>query len=227
MGKRKRRGCLLLVLLAVLVAGAAYLARAPLLRRAASFLVVSEEPAPADLAVVHAGDRNRLAWAVELYNRKLARRLLVFVDPRVEGGFYGLTGEEAMRLARQAAEERGVAPEDIVFVRSVTSTWEEGIQTLRYLEQHPEVESVLLVSNPFHMRRVRAVHRDLHREGGPRLLCVPVPWDRTQLSLDRWWTRERELVWVQSEYVKLLFYHVRHFHRDAPVGGEPAAEEGG
>jgi uncharacterized SAM-binding protein YcdF (DUF218 family) len=107
-------------------------------------------------------------------------------------------------------------------VRAVTSTWEEGIQAVRYLGEHPEVESVLLVSHPFHMRRVRAVYRELLPEGGPRMVCVPVPWEEAGLSLDRWWTREREVMWVQSEYGKLLFYHARHFHRGRPSGGAGA-----
>jgi len=228
--RRGCRSCLGLILLVLLAGGAAYLARRPLLRAVASFLVVSEDPVHSDLIIVHAGDRRRLAWGVDLYRRKLAPRLLVFVDPNMEAGFFGLGAEEALGLARESAERQGVAPDAIVFVRGVTSTWDEGIQAARYFREHEDVRMALVVSSPFHMRRIAAVYSHLLPEGTPRTVYVPMPWEWTGLSLDNWWTREQEVVWVQSEYTKLLFYYLHRFRQgvrevEAPPPETPAAPE--
>jgi uncharacterized SAM-binding protein YcdF (DUF218 family) len=101
----------------------------------------------------------------------------------------------------------------VVVVRSVYSTWDEGRHAAGFLDAHPEVERILVVSSPFHMRRVRSVwdHALRGKPDPPQRVFVPVPWGRTGLSLDRWWTREEELIWVQNEYVKLILYHLRYF----------------
>jgi uncharacterized SAM-binding protein YcdF (DUF218 family) len=214
-GRRRRllRGCLVLLALAALLAAGAFLSWKWLLAGAASWLVVSEEPVAADLVVVHAGDPERVAWGAELVSRGLAPRLLLFLDPRYQRGFFGLSPEEALERTRQALEGLGVPRDRVVIVRSVYSTWDEGRHAVGFLGAHPEVERILVVSSPFHMRRVRSVwaHALEARPDPPDLVFVPVPWDRTGLSLDCWWTREEELIWVQNEYVKLVLYHLRYF----------------
>jgi uncharacterized SAM-binding protein YcdF (DUF218 family) len=212
--KTFRCGCVLLfVLLAIVIGALGYFFRAPILRKTASILVVRDEPVHADLIVVHAGERTRLEWAAELYRQGHASRILVFIGPEQESGFFGLTGEEALRLAREAAEKAGVKSSDIVFVRGVSSTWDEGKEAVEYFGKHPEVRAVLVVSNPFHMRRIRSVYRQLlqDRDQPPLIFYVPVPWEQSGLSLKDWWDREREVVWVGSEYVKLIFYYLTHF----------------
>lgn len=199
---------------ALVVAAALVLAlHRPILHAVALHLVCAEEPRDADLVVVHAGEPDRVAWGAKLVREGHAPHLLVFLDPRYERGFFGLSPEESEQTARRAILEEGVPAEGLTLVRSVYSTWDEGRQARDWIEAHPGVERVLVVSNPFHMRRVRAVWRNVLEdvEDPPEVICVPVPWERTGLSVDDWWTREDELLWVFTEYVKLILYHLRYF----------------
>jgi len=210
---RRRRGCLLvLAVLCLLAVVVAFTWRWALLE-AAEFLVVSEEPVPADLVVVHAGGPGRVDWGAGLVERGLAPRMLLFLDPLYERGFFGLTPAETVQRTMEALEGRGLGRDRVTLVRSVYSTWDEGRYAAEYLHAHREVRRVLVVSSPFHMRRVRAVWR--HALEGmadpPETVFVPVPWERTGLRVEGWWTREQELIWVQNEYVKLILYHLRYF----------------
>lgn len=210
----RRRGCLLVLLLAIL-AGllAAALGCRPLLHAAARYLVVEQPPRPADIVVVHAGEPGRVEWGLELVQKGHADHILVFLDPRYAGGFFGLTADQAAELTRTALVEGGLRQEQITLIRSVYSTWDEGNEAMRYLAAHREMRRVLIVSSPFHMRRVRAVWMELQK-GAPQpleLTFVPVPWDRANVHVEDWWTREEELIWVQSEYIKLILYRLKHF----------------
>ena len=64
--------------------------------------------------------------------------------------------------------------------------------------------SAIVVSSPFHMRRVKMIFDKAYKGSGISVYYSFVK--ESKLKIDKWWTREHELINVVNEYIKLVFY---------------------
>lgn len=201
---RWRRWRWLLLAGAVLGLGVVWWGTAPALQAVGGFLILDEAAARADCIIVHAGGTSRLATGVRLFREGWADQLLVFFDDPYDQGIYGLRGVDAIALTVEYLHEQGVPPEALTTQSGVRSSYDEVIQARAYLTERG-FQSALVVTNPYHTRRLRYAYRSI---AGVRqdLRFTPVPSAEALIEPKRWWTRERDLVWVHSEYLKLLLY---------------------
>ena len=74
--------------------------------------------------------------------------------------------------------------------------------------QRKGFHSAIVVSSPYHMRRVKMIFSKIYRDSGIELQYSPVrdSW----FNVEKWWTRERELVTINNEYIKLIFYLLKY-----------------
>jgi uncharacterized SAM-binding protein YcdF (DUF218 family) len=156
------------------------------------YLVQSENPAPADLIVVPAGDYfgNRILTAAELVRRGLAPRALV-------SGPSGVYGQFECDLAIAFAARHGY-PESYFLPfpnesRSTASEAEAVISQLRKLHAH----RIEIVTSNYHTRRARSVYRSLAQDLEIRVVAAPDQY----FSPDGWWkSREgRKIFLVEWE----------------------------
>jgi uncharacterized SAM-binding protein YcdF (DUF218 family)/glycosyltransferase involved in cell wall biosynthesis len=158
--------------------GYAALFYTPLVWWAAAPLKVADAPAPADAAVVFAGGvgesgrpeqgyEERVQYAVALYREGLVRRL-VFSS----GYTYAVREAEVMRALAVAL---GMPAEAIVLEMRARNTYENVVETSRLLRERGW-GSALVVSSPYHMRRVSLVYRRAAPDVTVRL--TPVPFSR-------------------------------------------------
>jgi len=76
------------------------------------------------------------------------------------------------------------------------------------LEDNPSIQSVTIVSSPYHMRRAQWAFQKVLGER-VRLQFAPVPFEMSSLE-QRWWTDTKSRKMVVKEYLKILFYFVKH-----------------
>lgn len=80
-------------------------------------------------------------------------------------------------------------------------------------------DSAIIVSSPYHMRRVKLLTKLVFPENEYTILCVP---DRYENVHDPWWTNRKDVTWIIMEYTKItwfliyqrfseLFTAIRHF----------------
>jgi uncharacterized SAM-binding protein YcdF (DUF218 family) len=72
--------------------------------------------------------------------------------------------------------------------------------------------NVLLVSGPYHMRRIKVASVRMLNRKGLHVFYAPVPLDRYppgSRSFDRWWTQPDLAPLVRLEFVKVLYYLAR------------------
>ena len=100
----------------------------------------------------------RLDHAVELYRRKLAPVIVV-----TGGGRPGDRVTEATASADYLLRQ-GVPDEDVLREVSGTSSWQSLAAAAHFLEER-SIDDVLLVSDPFHSLRIRAMASELGLEG--------------------------------------------------------------
>ena len=119
------------------------------------------------------------------------------VDVFAEGSWAALGSKYAIR--------KGIPQEDIILFDWTESTYDD-VQAVRELFEQRGYSSAIFVSDSFHLRRVGWISGKVLP--GYRLMLSPAT--SPALAIEKWWTRERELLFVTQEYMKLALYLARY-----------------
>jgi uncharacterized SAM-binding protein YcdF (DUF218 family) len=160
------------------------------------------QPAPADVIVVLAGDRERIVHGIDLYKQGLADEIWYTGD--VTFTIAPIPNES--QTARQYAIEQGVPATAITLLPS-TSTWEDALAIRAHMDERG-VDNILLVTSWYHSRRALCImrrHLDL-ATGTHQMSWYAVPTDSYHYNPDNWWQHEFGLVNVQNEFIKFGHY---------------------
>jgi uncharacterized SAM-binding protein YcdF (DUF218 family) len=178
--------------------------RENLLLAVSKFLIIESKLHPADVIHVIAGDDYRTDYAIGLYQQGYAEYIFFTGgDCKQHGYKHGEHGE-------QVALARGIPQEAIAYDDSfVTSTYSETVRLKVWMEHSSvPIQSVIVVSDPFHMRRSQWTYRRvLGRK--VEILMAPVPFERTPYR-PRWWEDPRSKQYVKDEYLKFFYYIARY-----------------
>jgi len=194
----------IIVITVVLIGVVAFLLKEQVLLAVGDFLVIQDELKPADVIHVIAGDDYRTEYAIQLYKQGYAKYIFF------TGGWCKIHGWKHGEHGQQLALSQGVAPEAIAFDdSSVTSTYSETVRLKAWMEKSPiPIRSVIVVSDPFHMRRARWTNRQVLGKGFD-LIMAPVPFDQIPYKR-QWWTDEASQRYVKEEYTKTVYYFLRY-----------------
>ena len=206
--RRRFRGVRRVVLIALVVLVVlALVAWRPVLTGLGRFLIVDESPVPSDVVVVSGGDVDRILYGVELVQGGTAPRLLVLVSPADCPGFWGIRCDQF--IVRRLLE-MGLRKEQLIIEGRPHSTHTDAVYSRQDMEREG-LASAVVISDPFHMRRISWAWRRVFAGADVRLTFTSIPFERTDMRLEGWWTREDELVFVFQEYVKLGLYWVKGY----------------
>jgi uncharacterized SAM-binding protein YcdF (DUF218 family) len=181
-----------------------FLFRDPGLMLIGDFLFVQDTLRPADVIHVIAGEDYRTDYAIQLYRQGFGRTLFF------TGGWCEIHLYRHGEHANERAQDQGVPLEAVAFDDSpVVSTYMEAERLKAWIAQSPEpVRSVIVVSDPFHMRRARWTYRKVL---GDRIevQMAPVPFELTPYRR-MWWKDWQSRQNVREEYTKLVYYLFRY-----------------
>ena len=160
----------------------------------------AQEPVSSDLVVSVGGDwGERSAKAAVLYRQGYARQVL-------------LTGAEAISLRPgapypasrlQVLADRGVPRDAVLLHTRPTSSIEEARYTLALMRQRGW-RSVLVVSDPPHMRRLALLWAREFEDSGMQLRVVAA--DMAGWHPQAWWKNPWSAEFVRTEYMKLAYH---------------------
>ncbi len=190
--------------------------RRAVLEQVYDWLARADPVGPGDLVFALAGRPSRKLFALSLFFRKLAPVLLLSVGRFEIRRFAQLPWPVPLDLLAIAAPVP--PPQRLYFVgfeagKSTVERVERGkfgtlseIRGLaRWLQQRPEIDSLLIVTSATHLRRVRMCCRAIL----PSQLAtrfVAVPEETPFLNRDNWWRNRRSRTMVLAEFPKLLLY---------------------
>ena len=149
--------------------------------------------------------------------RGLSNRLCHSVDKKGYGKTLFFTGGWCKKHqykhgehAEQRSLVQGVPQNEIAFNKStVTSTFMEAELLKEWIEQQPyPVRSIIVVSDPFHMRRARWTYRKVFGNQ-VQIEMAPVPFDLTPYQR-AWWKDRGSRRYVWDEYQKYVYYLFRY-----------------
>lgn len=195
--------------LALLVVVGLGLVREPILYGLGQVLRAGDAPQPADAIYVLAGGAyDRGCYGAKLLGRGLAPRLICtgeLIHPITQT--LGRPMAEAA-LTQRRAHACGAPASATQTLPRGTSTYAECRAILRHARRQ-DWETIIIVSHRLHTRRIRyVVHDLLPRRGAVRVQLAGAP--HSGFDADHWWRHEGGLIFVNNEYLKLLYYWWRY-----------------
>lgn len=182
--------------------------RYPIMRSAGNALTVAEDSAKSDAILVLGGNSfERGLHAATLYGQGRAPRLVC------TGGNVPSLLAALDTVLFEAEVTRGVllgnsVPDSLVTVlTSATSTLEEAREVSVWCREN-NIQSLTVVSNAFHLGRVKRVFEK--NCPGVSLRYSPAP--SLQYDEREWWKSEEGLIMVNNEWMKRLYYLLRGDH---------------
>lgn len=178
----------------------------PVLQGLGDALIIEDAPERVDALVVLAFEPQRIEHAIALLKAGRARRAIVCFSPSFRHTFFTRAGVDPQTLCQSAlASELASSPVELTFLEGCASTFEEAVAATAML-RHWGVRKAGLISAPYHMRRARWSFRKADTTGQIHWRCMPFPLEADGMKAVAWWRREKELVWVFTEWLKQLLY---------------------
>jgi uncharacterized SAM-binding protein YcdF (DUF218 family) len=168
------------------------------------FLIVEDTLHPADVIHVIAGDDYRTEYAIQLYKQGYGKTIFF------TGGWCTFHNYYHGHHGQEVSLAQGVARDAVAYDETtVTSTYTEAERLKEWisLSLRP-VRSVIVVSDPFHMRRARWAYKKVVRDE-IEVQMAPVPFDLTHYHRS-WWKDRGSRNYVKKEYQKLIYYLLRY-----------------
>jgi uncharacterized SAM-binding protein YcdF (DUF218 family) len=163
---------------------------------AADFLVIQNLPHQADLIVVATPFRPRFLNALSLFQQGFAKQILLVGDHRIKTLQDGKTTSE---LAKQEAINRGI-PISKIHVKHSTGTRTDALQA-KTLMSSLGLKSALVISDPYNMRRLSIIFKNIFKDSGMILYLAPTKQKRK--TPDFWWLSPHTFIYVAKEWIKL------------------------
>ena len=163
---------------------------------ASDFLVIKNSSQKADLVVVATPFRPRFLHALGLFQNGYAKQILLVGDNRIKSLWNGKTTSE---LAKLEAINRGV-PESKIHIKHSTGTRTDALQA-KILMATLNLKSALVISDPYNMRRLAMIFKNVFRGSGLELFLATTNQERK--NPDYWWLSPHSFVYVIKEWIKL------------------------
>jgi len=193
---------------AILVAAFIYLV---LLEPIARFLIINDPPKPGESLVVLGGGLGvqRVIHAVKLYEKGIAP-IIILTGQEMEFDGRKIRFKDIKltepRLAGMLAKMYGV-PEDFLFFEERSQSTYEDAKYVKEDLLKMGLRSAIIVSDPFHMRRVSMIFRKVFKDTHVSLTFSPA--DDGEFLLGGLWS-PGEIKYILTEYTKIVYYIIRY-----------------
>ena len=181
-----------------------FLARETILVKVGDILVVQDPIQVVDVIHVIAGPDEYTDYAARLVQEGYGKKIFF------TGGWCRLHKYNHGVRGKQMAVAKGILLQSIVTDDSpVISTYAEVMRLKDFMGRSEEpIQSVAVVSDPYHMRRARWTYR--HVLGDEvEVRMAPIPFELSPYK-QRWWTDRESRRMVKEEYVKIVYYYARY-----------------
>ena len=185
-----------------------YLLREPILKGIGNFLIVEDTEITVDAAFVLSGNvLERCEKGAEIFLQGHAPTIVAIggnINEAVRAIGIEVNGAQ---LSQKALISMGVDSSAIKLIERGTSTYEESEEILAY-SQVMGFKRVMIISSKYHTRRIQNVFKDKFQEAGIEVIVLgaePLDYD-----LDKWWESESAMIFVNNEYVKLIYYWLKY-----------------
>lgn len=163
-----------------------------------NYLSPSDTLTKADAIVVVSGDDDRIKQGIDLYKKGYAPRIILSGAARE--GF--ISNALVMHIE---ASRAGVPNEAVIIEEKAYNTYENALYT-KEIVLSEGMNNLILVSSPYHQRRVYETFRSVFKDTGVKLQNSPSTYAKWKPN--NWWQSERELHLTQEEILKVFWANI-------------------
>lgn len=184
-----------LALSLALLAGALWLARESVLTSMAAYLVQTDEPKAAEVAIVLGGDSegSRAEMGCELLKRGLVKRVWF-------SGSQMMYGHMESEMAKEWAEARGCEAAKMEAIHGPVDSTEDEARGITAKMRASGISDGIVVTSNYHTRRSGR----LFRRYGPELRLTVVAAADHDFPVDRWWKTRPTRKTFAYEWMKTI-----------------------
>ena len=178
-------------------------------RRAGTWLVKESVPSHADALVLLMGNfTDRVLKTADLYRSGIADRVIIAEESM--GGYKGLTDRGVKIISHTSQAVRslvalGVPADSITILPGdARSTLDEAVIVRDYIGTNPGLDTLILVSSPYHLRRSSVIFGKAFKEAGLTVFTgTSGSGTYTGFDADRWWRSKEDIQHVLTEVIKI------------------------
>ena len=178
--------------------------------RMASFLVLEKDLQAAGAIVILMGSTpERELEAADIYHQGYAPKMII-----VDFSTYSHWLLDSLKLRIPKGSENAVSilgqldvPAESIHIIPgvVSSTRGEAVAVRNYLQTRSDIDAIILVSSPAHMRRATMLFRRELNKLGHKVNVIPRPSSYTNFNTSKRWFRSRHtVITVMLEYLKII-----------------------
>ena len=178
-------------------------------RQIGTWLSDDNIPPHADALVLLMGNfTDRVLKTADLYESGIADRVIIVEESM--GGYQGLIdrGVKIISHTSQAVSSlvalRVPADSITVLPGDARSTLDEAVIVRNYLGTNPEIDTIILISSPYHLRRASMLFEKAFKEAGLSVFTgTSGSGAYTDFNADRWWRSKEDIQHVLTEVIKI------------------------
>lgn len=167
------------------------------------YLSPSNNLIKADVIVVVSGDDDRIKHAIDLYKQGYAPKLIL------SGAAKDDLASNALAMHLEALRA-GIPNEAVIMEEKAYNTYENAVYTKDIITSQG-MNNIILVSSPYHQRRVYETFRSVFKGSEVKLQNSPSPYSIWRA--DSWWKSDKELHLTQEEIAKMFWANVTGNYR--------------
>ena len=180
-----------------------------LVPRIGTYLVRQDKPVKGDALVILMGNiPDRVLEAADLYREGYAGKILIVMADRYGIGVLrkkGIPLDGQTAIAQKALIGLGIPADSIIILPGdAQSTLDEAVAVSHYTEQHPQFDTLLLVTSSYHSRRATLTFNKEFRHLLHPVTIVSCPSKYTGFHSKDWWKDRESAKLVFYEYLKLV-----------------------
>ena len=177
-------------------------------RHAGGWIIKEDQPSHADAMMLLMGSvSDRVLHAVDLYEKGVSDEIIL-----VETGL-GASRELEKRGAsivrwteqiRNAIIDLGVLPERVkILPGNAQSTQDEALIIKEYLDNTPDIDTLLLITSAPHTRRAHMIFNRVYKKSKIPVCFLCSPSSYTTFNSRKWWKSKNDMETVLLEYIKI------------------------
>jgi len=173
-----------------------------------NWLVYESDLEKSEIIIVFSGaPSERSLKAAELWKKNWAPKILCTGEVVPEALSILKMNRTEAELSAEILYQQKVDSNAISILKSGTSTKEESEAILEYLLKN-NIKSCILVSSKFHTRRIYRIFYGLFKKNNIKLIIQGA--DSQEFNENKWWKDEQGLIFVNNEYMKILYYFYKY-----------------
>lgn len=205
----KKQLFLIIVIIFISIIALIFIFKNSILQSFSNYLIINQPLSKTEWLVILSGNAfDRCKKGAKLYQEKWVQKILLVGGVKSNDvKALDLDYFESDICKINLTKHYSIPDSAITVLHIGTSTFEE-VQAIKDFCIKNNIKKIAIVSSSFHTRRILQVCNKFLKPENIEFTIVPAP--SSQYEENTWWQSEQGLLALQAEYIKQMYYLIKH-----------------